>query len=149
VVSFWLISAGIIGGLLAALFGLVDWLSIPNGTRAKSVGLTHGIGNVIVTGLFAISWYLRLNTIDYVPATLALLFSFAGVILALFTGWLGGEMVYRLGMAVDRGANLDAPSSLSDQPAGVTRPSTGQRVQPGVLPLTGRPPDDDDDINRP
>src|SRR3954454_8451933 len=33
--AFWDITAGIIGGLLAALFGLVDWLAIPNGTRAK------------------------------------------------------------------------------------------------------------------
>ena len=38
-VAYWMIVAGIVGGLLAAPFGLIDWLAIPQGTRAKSVGL--------------------------------------------------------------------------------------------------------------
>jgi uncharacterized membrane protein len=46
-VSFW----NIVGGLLAAVFGLVDWIAIPDGTRAKRIGLAHGIGNVGVVGL--------------------------------------------------------------------------------------------------
>jgi len=51
IVSYWMISAGIIGGLLSAIFGAVDWW-IPFNTRAKAVGLWHGIGNVIVVLLF-------------------------------------------------------------------------------------------------
>lgn len=47
-ISFWMIAAGIIGGLLAAVFGLVDWWAIPSGTRAKAIGLWHGAGNVLV-----------------------------------------------------------------------------------------------------
>src|SRR5947207_14427841 len=47
-VSYWMIIAGIIGGLAAAPFGLIDWFGIPNATRAKSVGLIHGLGNVVV-----------------------------------------------------------------------------------------------------
>ena len=39
VVSFWMIAAGIVGGLLAAPFGLIDYLAIPQGTRARSVGM--------------------------------------------------------------------------------------------------------------
>ena len=35
IVSFWMITAGIIGGLLAAVFGLIDFLNIPSGTRAS------------------------------------------------------------------------------------------------------------------
>lgn len=119
VASFWLIIAGIVGGLLAALFGFVDWLAIPGGTRAKSIGLIHGAGNVVVVVLFVVSWFMRMNSTGYVPSTLALVFSIGGAILALFTGWLGGELVYRLGMAVDPGANLNAPSSLSGKPATV------------------------------
>jgi len=34
-IAFWMIAAGIIGGLIAAVFGFIDWLSIPEGTRAK------------------------------------------------------------------------------------------------------------------
>src|SRR5688572_10831953 len=51
-VSFYMITAGIIGGFLAAPFGWIDWFAIPQGTRAKSVGLMHGVGNVIVLLLF-------------------------------------------------------------------------------------------------
>ena len=47
-ISFWMIAAGVIGGLAAAVFGLIDWLAIPSGTRAKSVGLWHGSVNVVV-----------------------------------------------------------------------------------------------------
>jgi uncharacterized membrane protein len=129
-VSFWSIAAGLIGGLLAAVFGLVDWLAIPGGTRAKQVGLWHGVGNVVIVVLFAISWFLRLNAPNYVPDTLALVLSFAGVLLGLVTAWLGGEMVDRLGVGVDNGANLNAPSSLSGQPASAQAGTEGYEGQP-------------------
>ena len=58
-VSYWMIIAGVIGGLLAAPFGLIDYLAIPQGTRAKSVGLLHGVGNLIVLLLFVGSWLMR------------------------------------------------------------------------------------------
>src|SRR3954469_17063215 len=56
--AFYLIAAGIIGGLAAAVFGLIDWLAIPSGTRACAIGLWHGVGNVVVVALFAVSWFL-------------------------------------------------------------------------------------------
>lgn len=114
-VSFYIIAAGIIGGLLAAIFGLIDWLALPNNSRAKSIGGWHGIGNVVIVTLFAISWLLRMDNANFVPDGLALLLSFAGVALALVTAWIGGELVYRLGVAVDPGANVNAPSSLSEK----------------------------------
>src|SRR5438874_1872907 len=58
-IAFWMITAGIVGGLAAAIFGLLDWLAIPSDTRAKSVGLLHGAGNLVVVALFAVSWFLR------------------------------------------------------------------------------------------
>jgi uncharacterized membrane protein len=115
-VSYWMIVAGIIGAIAAAPFGLIDYLAIPKGTRAKSVGLLHGLGNVVVLVLFLASWWFRYNNPGippYVPSTLALILSFVGFALAGGTGWLGGELVDRLSVGVDDGANLDAPSSLS------------------------------------
>ena len=47
-VAFWMVAAGIVGGLVAAPFGLIDYLAIPGGTRAKSIGMLHGVGNVFV-----------------------------------------------------------------------------------------------------
>ena len=115
-VAYWMIVAGIIGGALAAPPGWIDWFAIPSGTRAKSVGLIHGLGNVLVLLLFIVSWWLRLDAPER-PETLASILSFAGAGLALFTGWLGGELVERLGVSVDPGAHLNSPNSLSGRPA--------------------------------
>ncbi len=116
-IAFYMIAAGVIGGLVAALFGLIDFLAIPGNTRARYVGRVHGWGNLVVVLLFAVSWYLRLPDAA-APQVLALVLSFVGVVLAGFTGWLGGELVDRLGVGVSDGANLNAPSSLSGHPAG-------------------------------
>jgi uncharacterized membrane protein len=115
-VSYWMMLAGIIGAVLAAPFGLIDWLAIPKDTRAKSVGLLHGLGNVVVLLLFLGSWYLRYSAPQvppYTPSTAALALSFIGFALAGVTGWLGGELVDRLSVGVDDGANLNAQSSLA------------------------------------
>jgi uncharacterized membrane protein len=114
--AYYMIGAGIIGGLVAAVFGLVDWLAIPSGTRAKKIGLLHGVGNVVVVGLFAVSWLMRRDA-PLAPDNTAIILSFLGIALATFTGWLGGELVDRLAVGVDRGAHLNAPSSLSGRPA--------------------------------
>jgi uncharacterized membrane protein len=115
--SAYMIAAGVIGGLAAGLFGFVDWLAIPAGSRARRIGAQHGIGNVVVLALFAVSWVLRMRADDWDPSPAALAFSFAGVVLALFTAWLGGELVERLGIGVDRGADVNAPSSLKHKEA--------------------------------
>lgn len=115
-VAYWLIPAGVITGLLAAVFGVLDFTKIPRDTRAKRVGLLHGGGNVLVVLLFAGSWLLRSDATAAPPA-LAYVLSFAGGGLAAISGWLGGELVGRLGVGVDDGAHLDAPSSLSGRPA--------------------------------
>ena len=115
-IAFWLIVAGLLSGVVAAVFGAVDWSAIPAGTRAKRVGTLHGAGNVVVLALYAGSWLLRRDA-PTAPDGLALTLSFAGAGLALVTAWLGGELVDRLGVGVDEGANLDAPSSLSGRPA--------------------------------
>src|SRR5215212_7646628 len=66
--AYWDIAAGIVFGLIAAVFGLVDWLAIPGGTRAKGIGLWHGAGNVVVVALFAVSWLLRQNDPAHIPS---------------------------------------------------------------------------------
>ncbi len=114
--AYWMIAAGILGGLVSAIFGTIDWLAIPSGTRANMIGLWHGGGNLLVVLLFAASWFLR-RPDPNVPGTAALILSFAGAGLSLLTGWLGGELVDRLAVGVDPGAHLNSPNSLSGRPA--------------------------------
>ena len=120
-IAFWMIAAGVISGLLAAIVGTVDALAIPSGTRAKSVSVWHGAGNSLILVLFAVSWLLRYS-VPADPPIIAYVLSFLGAALLGATGWLGGELTLRLGIGVDEGANLNAPSSLSGLPAsqGVT-----------------------------
>ncbi len=127
--AYWMIGAGVIGGIIAAAFGLLDWLAIPNGTRAKSIGLMHGIGNLLIVALFAVSLSMRYNSTDHLPTVTNLVIEIVGGILATGTAWLGGELVDRLGVGVDKGANVNASSSLSGQPA-------YQETTPGTAPET-------------
>ena len=115
--AFYDIAVGIVGGLLAAVFGFIDWLAIPSGTRAKAIGLWHGGGNFVIVVLFIISWLLRLANPGSPPAV-AFVLALVGVLMALVTGWLGGELVERLRVGVDDDAGLNAPNSL-----------TGRRVE--------------------
>jgi uncharacterized membrane protein len=116
-VSYWNIAAGIVGGLLAAVFGLIDWIAIPSGTRAKRIGLLHGVSNVIVVVAFGIVWLMRTNAADLAPTAGVFVIEAAALVLGAVAGWLGGELVERLAVGVDEGAHLDAPSSLSGYPA--------------------------------
>jgi uncharacterized membrane protein len=102
---------------LAAVFGLIDWLAIPAGTRAKRIGLLHGGSNVVVVLIFAVVWWLRGDSADLTPTTNLFLLEVVALALGSVAGWLGGELVDRLAVGVDDGAHLDAPSSLSGRPA--------------------------------
>lgn len=106
-----LIGAGILSGIAAAAAGLVDYAAIPGGTRAKRIGFWHGSGNALLLALFGASWKLRQSEPE-TPPRAALGLSLAGLLLGNLTAWLGGELVYRLGVGVDPGANLEAPDSL-------------------------------------
>jgi uncharacterized membrane protein len=116
-VGYWNIAAGVIGGLLAAVFGFRDWLAIPSGTRAKRIGLMHGGSMVVVVGLFAFVWWMRYTGLDAALTLNLFLIELGALALGSVAGWLGGELVDRLGVGVDNGAHLDAPNSLSGRPA--------------------------------
>jgi uncharacterized membrane protein len=111
-VAYWMLTAGIIGGFLAAPFGWWDWFHIPANTRAKSVGLMHGAANTLAILFFIGSWAMRIDLPNR-PETFASVLSFVGFAFAGLGGWLGGELVERLGVGVDDGANLNAPNSLT------------------------------------
>ena len=123
--AYLMIGAGVVGGLLAAVFGLIDWLGLSGETRARRLGLWHGLGNVVVVVLFAISWLLRRGDPIH-PPMIAFLLILLGGALGLVTAWLGGELVERLGVGVDEGAHANAPSSLTTKMGRGSSPSAGR-----------------------
>jgi uncharacterized membrane protein len=94
IASWWMIVAGVIGGAVAAIFGTLDWLAIPLGTRARRIGAWHGGGNAIVALLFAASWVIRRDEPGH-PEGAAIALSALGVLLCVLTGWLGSELADR------------------------------------------------------
>jgi uncharacterized membrane protein len=117
-ISFWTIVGGVIGGLLAALPGFIDWLAIPRATRARTVGLYHMVLNLAVVGLFVISLAARWATPGgYDEAGVSrMIWGWIAVAISLISAWLGGELIETLGISVREGANPNAPSSLAEHP---------------------------------
>ena len=112
-VGFWTVTVGLIGAVLAALTGLADWTRIPRGTRARSVGLRHGLLNAVAVVLFLISWGLRVGAEEHRAPVALVIVEIVAVAIAGASAWLGGELVGRLGIGVHDDANPNAPSSLS------------------------------------
>ena len=120
-VSFWTLGVGLAGGALAAVFGFADWMAIPSRTRAKRVGAVHGGVNAVALIMFLQSFIVRYAT-PQEPPEFSIVVSSVAVVLVAVGGWLGGELVDRLGVGVDDGANLDAPSSLRERRIGPEGP---------------------------
>jgi uncharacterized membrane protein len=113
-IAYWTIVAGCVGGLLAGIPGLVDWLAIPERTRAKRVGAVHGVLNVAILVLFAVSLVMRYSDGYTTPSLAAMLPGWLAIVAALPSAWLGGELVERLGVGVSDFQNVNAPSSLRE-----------------------------------
>jgi uncharacterized membrane protein len=62
-------------------------------------------------------WWLRRDSADLAASQALFSIELAALALGAVTGWLGGELVDRLGVGVDDGAHLDAPNSLTGRPA--------------------------------
>jgi len=101
--AYWMVGVGIIGAVLAAAFGLLDLLTIPRGTRAFRVGLTHLALNDIVVALFVVSFFVRRSQgFDDHTSASALTLSAVAIGLLMVSGWLGGMLSYRYGVRVAR-----------------------------------------------
>jgi uncharacterized membrane protein len=100
--AYWLIGIGILGALVAALFGLMDLLTIPRRTRAFATGLTHMALNLVVVGLFIANFVWRHG--DYYDLSKVkigqLVLSAIGVAILGLSGWLGGTLAYHFGVRV-------------------------------------------------
>ena len=96
-VAYYSMAGGIIGAIIAAVPGFVDYY-VMKPSRVKQVALSHMIINVTALILFIVDFVLRRAAPN---AVVPFVLSIIGVVLIIASGWLGGHMVYVLGMAVD------------------------------------------------
>lgn len=102
-VAYWSLLAGCIGAVGAAVFGIIDWLSIKD-KEVKRIADWHARLNILALLLFAASWFLRRGINFALPngkLTLPIALSVVGVIAVSVSGWLGGELVFKYGVAVN------------------------------------------------
>jgi uncharacterized membrane protein len=95
-VAFYCIGGGIVGALLAAVPGFIDFLSITV-ANVRKIGLFHMVVNLIAVALYAVSFALRWRG-DVGPLPFAI--SLVGFLTVGVGGWLGGELVYVHNMGV-------------------------------------------------
>ena len=102
-VSFYDIAAGIVGGLLAAVPGFVDYFSLKSSARRTATW--HMILNLVVVSLFVVNWLLRTRWgARWIPpgSNIPLIFTAVGVVILGVSSWLGGHLVYVQGVGVER-----------------------------------------------
>ena len=97
--ALWLLGAGLIGAALAAATGLIDFLG-DRRIRALGDAWQHAIGNVVLVLVQLFSFYQRYRYGTSAVVPLGLILSLVAVCIMLFTGWKGGEMVFRHRVAV-------------------------------------------------
>src|SRR6185436_1048648 len=101
-IAFYTLLAGIIGAAAAAVPGLIDWATL-TARAAVKVANWHARVNIITLLIFAASFYLRTTSgatwIASMPM-LPFMLSLVGVIGLTIGGWLGGELVFKHGVAV-------------------------------------------------
>jgi uncharacterized membrane protein len=103
-IAFYTLLGGILGAVAAVVPGLIDWLSIKDPKIVK-IANWHARLNVIALLTFAASFYLRTTSGAGLVSgsyTIAVALSVLGVILISISGYLGGEMVFKHGVAVDQ-----------------------------------------------
>ena len=102
-ISKFLLAAGCLGAIAAAIPGVIDWMSIKHKDVVK-IANWHARLNVIALLIFAASLYLRMNSggaalVGY-GLKIPFLLSLVGVILIAISGWLGGSMSFEHGVGV-------------------------------------------------
>jgi uncharacterized membrane protein len=102
-VAYYCLGAGCLAAIAAALVGVIDLVGVKD-NGAFRVGTIHAAFNLVALIVFAIDFYMRTGHGPSMPAPnsrIPFLLSIAGFAFILVSGWLGGELVYRYGLAVN------------------------------------------------
>jgi uncharacterized membrane protein len=106
--ALYLLGAALVMAALAAVAGLIDFFG-DDRIRDLSAAWHHMLGNVVAVLLSLINWYRRYESGDAAVLPTGVLISLIVVLILLYTGWRGWEMVYRHRVAVaDEGESRPA-----------------------------------------
>ncbi len=103
------IGLGVLGALGAMVTGFADWMDVDPPELA--IGVTHGLINIIATILFAASFFIlgannwTISGADFIPAII-------GYLLVTFGAYLGGSLVFRMGVMINRDAHQSGPGQF-------------------------------------
>jgi len=102
--SHWLLAVGLIMAALAAVAGLTDYLG---DERIRRLGdaLKHMLANVTAVVLELVNLILRLKNDDFIAST-GVYISVVVVLILLYSGWKGGDLVFRHGIGVGDRSNI-------------------------------------------
>jgi len=100
--GWWLaLLIGLGFGVLAAVTGLVDWLTITRGTPLWRTATTHLVVMVLANALFGLAAIFgHAGYVDGEVGTLALVLALCGFAALTVGGWIGGSIVFVHGMRV-------------------------------------------------
>ena len=105
-------AAGTAGGLLAGIAGLAATQEVKvTDKHVSDAMLVHGLGNTVITiGALALTAWRR----GHEPSVLSALIGFGAIGAALYTAYLGGELVYARGVGVRRMSAAQGEGVLDD-----------------------------------
>ena len=92
--SFYLLVAGVATALAAALFGFTDFFG-DGRIRALSHAWQHMLANFTAVLISAANLFLRLGDPELIIVPTGLALSAIVALLLVFSGWRGGDLVYR------------------------------------------------------
>ena len=105
--AFWALGAALVGAVFAAIAGLIDFLNNDR-IRAITDAWKHMIANVVAVVIAIISFFMRYRDgVDQAAGTWGVIASGVIVLLLLYSGWKGGELVYRHRIGVLPSAPID------------------------------------------
>ena len=96
VASRWLLGGGLAGALLAALAGFADFAGNARIREFRDAWL-HLFANLTMVLIQGVNLILRLPDAE-VAGSIGIVLSGAAVLILLFSGWKGGELVFRHGV---------------------------------------------------
>jgi nitrite reductase/ring-hydroxylating ferredoxin subunit/uncharacterized membrane protein len=108
------VGVGVVGAAGAIAAGLMDWLDVD--PPEKAIGAFHATFNTSATVLFLASFLIRWGQ-HWQAGWGAFAVALVGYLLVMGGGYLGGIMVFHMGVMINRNAYRSGPNDFKPAPA--------------------------------